>query len=100
MKKNDIYRMLPRVDTLMGDPLIGEMIRKYGYDCALYGVRSTLEKAREKLQDCASEEEVRQELDSLPCHKRHGHHSAYRAGTCASREEGASESGRHGRRIL
>lgn len=66
MKKNDIYRMLPRVDTLMGDPLIGEMIRKYGYDCALYGVRSTLEKAREKLQDCASEEEVRQELDSLP----------------------------------
>ena len=45
-KKNDIYRMIPRVDSLMEEPLIREMIRKYGYDCALYGVRSTLEKTR------------------------------------------------------
>ena len=38
MEKNDIYRMIPRVDSLMADPMLGEMIENYGYDCALQGV--------------------------------------------------------------
>lgn len=66
MEKNDIYRMIPRVDSLMEDPLIGEMTEKYGYDCALHGVRSTLEKVRERLDACRSAAEAEKELEGLP----------------------------------
>ena len=65
-KKNDIYRMIPRVDSLMEEPLIREMTEKYGYDCALHGVRSTLEKLRERLGACKSAAEAEKELEDLP----------------------------------
>lgn len=66
MEKNDVYRRIPRVDSLMADPLIGEMIQKYGYDCALFGVRSTLNIIRKRLNACSSEEEAEKELENLP----------------------------------
>lgn len=66
MEKNDIYRMIPRVDSLMADPMLGEMIENYGYDCALQGVRSTLEKVRKRLEACRSASDAKEELEGLP----------------------------------
>ena len=65
MEKNDIYRMIPRVDSLMADPMLGEMIENYGYDRELQGVRITLENVRKRLEACSSASDAKEELEGL-----------------------------------
>ena len=39
MEKNEIYRRLPRVDSLMKEKETEELVKEYGYDCVLDAVR-------------------------------------------------------------
>lgn len=54
---NDICRLIPRVDSLMGEKEIRETVREYGYDCVLRVVRRTLEEFREEIRKGSSDGE-------------------------------------------
>lgn len=60
MEKNDIYRLLPRVDSLMKEKETEELIKEYGYDCVLDAVRGALNEARGEIGYCGmgSEEKL------------------------------------------
>ena len=57
MEKNEIYRRLPRVDSLMKEKETEELVKEYGYDCVLDAVRRALDAAREELGYCATDAE-------------------------------------------
>lgn len=57
MEKNEIYRRLPRVDSLMKEKETEELVKEYGYDCVLDAVRRALDAAREELGYCAADAE-------------------------------------------
>ena len=61
MEKNDIYRLLPRVDSLMKEKETEELIKEYGYDCVIGAVRSALNEARGEIGCCATDSEEKPE---------------------------------------
>ena len=66
MDKNEIYRMLPKVDRLMTEKNIQEMISRHGYECVHEAVNSVLGRAREGLARCGSEQEARACIAEIP----------------------------------
>lgn len=59
--KRNICRLIPRVDSLMEEKEIREMIREYGYNCVLRVVRRTLDELREEIWN-GTREEIQDEI--------------------------------------
>ena len=58
--------MLPKVDRLMTEKNIQEMISRHGYECVHEAVNSVLGRAREGLARCGSEQEARACIAEIP----------------------------------
>lgn len=58
MEKNDIYRQIPRVDSLMQKMEERGLVREYGYESVRAAVRETLEELRGELSGCRTVQEV------------------------------------------
>lgn len=62
ISSHNVYRLIPRVDSLMGEKEIREMVREYGYDCVLRVVRRTLEEFREEIREEKVRGEAKEEV--------------------------------------
>lgn len=65
MEKNDIYRQIPRVDSLMQKMEERGMVREYGYESVRAAVREALEELRGKLSVCRTAQEVQSMVSRL-----------------------------------
>jgi L-seryl-tRNA(Sec) selenium transferase len=65
MDKNLLFRRIPKVDVLMEEDLIKEMIEHYSYDSVLEAVRMETDKLRAYIVNSDSEEAVQYKIDCL-----------------------------------
>ncbi|CUX16720.1 L-seryl-tRNA(Sec) selenium transferase [Clostridium sp. C105KSO13] len=65
MNKNLLFRRIPKVDVLMEDESIKEMVEQYSYDSVLEAVRMEQDKLRVFIGTCEDEEEAKSRVDGL-----------------------------------
>ena len=65
MNKNLLFRRIPKVDVLMENDLIKEMIETYSYDSVLEAVRTEQEKLRGYIASCEDEKKAEEQIDTL-----------------------------------
>ena len=62
MDKNLLYRSIPKVDVLLEDEKIKQMIGVYGRDIVIDAIRVEMNRLREFIAKCDSEEEAREQV--------------------------------------
>lgn len=65
MNKNLLFRKIPKVDILMEDETIKNMIEHYSYESVLEAVRTELENLRAFISACEKEEKAQVQIDRL-----------------------------------
>ena len=65
MDKNLLYRSIPKVDVLLEDEKIKQMIGVYGRDIVIDAIRVEMNRLREFIAKCDSEEEAREQVQNL-----------------------------------
>lgn len=66
MNKNLLYRRIPKVDVLLEDEKIQELIGQYSYDTVLEAVREEMDGLRALIGRCEDEAEGIQKIEQLP----------------------------------
>ena len=66
MNKNLLYRRIPKVDVLLEDEKIQELIGQYSYDTVLEAVREEMDSLRAFIGSCEDEAEGIQKIEELP----------------------------------
>lgn len=66
MNKNLLYRSIPKVDVLLEEGWIQELIERYSYDTVLASVREEQEQLRTYIGTCSEEEEAKKRIAGLP----------------------------------
>lgn len=61
MDKNLLYRSIPKVDVLLEDEKIKQMIEVYGRDIVIDAIRVEMDRLRKFIEKCDSEEEAREQ---------------------------------------
>ena len=62
MDKNLLYRSIPKVDVLLEDEKIKQMIEVYGRDIVIDAIRVEMDRLRKFIEKCDSEEEAREQI--------------------------------------
>lgn len=65
MDKNLLYRSIPKVDVLLEDEKIKQMIEVYGRDIVIDAIRVEMDRLRKFIEKCDSEEEAREQVQNL-----------------------------------
>ena len=65
MDKNLLYRSIPKVDVLLEDEKIKQMIEVYGRDIVIDAIRVEMDRLRKFIAKCDSEEEAREQVQNL-----------------------------------
>ena len=65
MDKNLLYRSIPKVDVLLEDEKIKQMIGVYGRDIVIDAIRVEMNRLREFIAKCDSEEEAREQVQKF-----------------------------------
>lgn len=65
MNKNLLYRSIPKVDVLLEEERIQELIEKYSYDTVLESIREEQDALRSFIGTCSDEEEAKGRIDGL-----------------------------------
>lgn len=65
MNKNLLFRRIPKVDVLLENETIKNMIEHYSYDSVLESIRIEQERLREYIASCEDEESAVRQADSL-----------------------------------
>ena len=65
MDKNLLYRSIPKVDVLLEDEKIKQMIEVYGRDIVIDAIRVEMDRLRKFIAKCDSEEEAREQIQNL-----------------------------------
>ena len=76
MNKNILYRSIPKVDLLLEDKRIQEMMGQYGRNAVMECIHIETDRLRKFIAECEDEEEAER-------HIRHRNDSAYESGTRA-----------------
>ena len=63
--KNRLYRSIPKVDIILEQELIKDLIKKYGRNIVIDAVRSQTENLRKLIQVCDDEKVIREKIDNL-----------------------------------
>lgn len=58
MNKNLLYRNIPKVDVLLEEEKIQELIERYSYDTVIEAIRQELDSLRAFIGKCESEDEA------------------------------------------
>ncbi len=66
MNKNLLYRSIPKVDVLLENVIIQELIENYSRDTVMEGIRLETEKLRALIAKSENEDEMKIEVESLP----------------------------------
>lgn len=65
MNKNSLYREIPKVDTLLADEQIRELIRRYGRNIVMDAIRESADSLRSFIAQCDAEEEAMKRIRGL-----------------------------------
>ena len=65
MNKNLLYRNIPKVDILLENEKIQELIEAYGRETVVETIREKLEMLREYIKECEEEEKAFAKISSL-----------------------------------
>ncbi|MEO2237774.1 L-seryl-tRNA(Sec) selenium transferase [Dorea sp. YH-dor226] len=65
MNKNVLYRSIPKVDILLGEKQIQEMIERYSRDTVMEAIHEEMEKLRAYIGRCEEEEKAKAQIDAL-----------------------------------
>ncbi len=65
MNKNLLYRNIPKVDVLLEEEKIQELIERYSYDTVIEAIRQELDSLRAFIGKCESEDEANHRLSVL-----------------------------------
>ena len=66
MNKNLLYRSIPKVDVLLEQELIQDLIAQYGRDTVMEAIREEMEQLRAFIGSCNEEEEAKYRISMLP----------------------------------
>lgn len=65
MNKNVLYRSIPKVDILLGEKQIQEMIERYSRDTVMEAIHEEMEKLRAYIGRCEEEEKAKARIEAL-----------------------------------
>ncbi|MGN1376728.1 MAG: L-seryl-tRNA(Sec) selenium transferase [Dorea sp.] len=65
MNKNVLYRSIPKVDILLGEKQIQEMIERYSRETVMEAIHGEMEKLRAYIGRCEDEEKAKAQIDAL-----------------------------------
>ena len=68
MNKNMLYRSIPKVDVLLEQETIQQMIDFYGRESVMKAIRTELERLRTYIAECEDEEEAKAQIEMLESH--------------------------------
>lgn len=68
MNKNLLYRNIPKVDLLLEESAIQEMIARYGRETVMESIREEMDELRAFIGNCEDEEEAKRQIELLPTH--------------------------------
>lgn len=68
MDKNALYRSIPKVDVLLEDEAVREMIEHYSRDTVMEAIHEEMDKLRKYIGKCDDEEKARAQIDMLKEH--------------------------------
>ena len=70
MNKNMLYRSIPKVDILLEEEEIKELILRYSRETVMEAVHTEMDKLRAYIGRCEEEEEGRRQIELLTSHIR------------------------------
>lgn len=65
MNKNVLYRSIPKVDILLGEKQIQDMIERYSRETVMEAIHGEMEKLRAYIGRCEEEEKAKAQIDAL-----------------------------------
>ena len=65
MNKNVLYRSIPKVDILLGEKQIQDMIERYSRETVMEAIHGEMEKLRAYIGRCEEEEKEKAQIDAL-----------------------------------
>ena len=68
MNKNMLYRSIPKVDVLLEEEEIKELILRYSRETVMEAVHVEMDKLRSYIGQCEEEEKGRRQIELLPSH--------------------------------
>lgn len=68
MNKNLLYRSIPKVDVLLEENRINELIKEYSYETVLEAIREELDSLRAFIGKCDDEETAKAQIEGLVNH--------------------------------
>ena len=68
MNKNLLYRSIPKVDVLLEDEAVKEMIEQYSRDSVMEAIHIEMDKLRKFIGQCEEEEKTKDQIALLKEH--------------------------------
>lgn len=68
MNKNMLYRSIPKVDVLLQDELVQEMIEEYSRDAVMDAIHMEMDRLRKFISTCEDEEKAKAQIELLISH--------------------------------
>ncbi|MFV0362284.1 MAG: L-seryl-tRNA(Sec) selenium transferase [Suipraeoptans sp.] len=65
MDKNKIFRNIPKVDILLENDIVKNLITKYGRECVIYAIREETDILRNDISKMKEEDQALKQLDAL-----------------------------------
>ncbi len=66
MNKNMLYRSIPKVDILLENAAVQELIGRYSRDTVMESIHTELDKLRKFIGECEDEEAAKKQIELLP----------------------------------
>lgn len=68
MNKNMLYRSIPKVDVLLQDELVQEMIEEYSRDAVMEAIHMEMDRLRKFISACEDEDKAKAQIELLISH--------------------------------